>query len=80
METSFEEHPSWYPIVLGKVFHRSNQMYELKHLVWFGRDAPEKSVAGLRESLFLVLLQNFAKGLEKYRNNERRHWELWLNS
>ncbi len=30
-------------------------------LVWFGRDAPEKSVAGLRESLFLVLLQNLQK-------------------
>ncbi len=30
-------------------------------LVWFGRDAPEESVAGLRESLFLVLLKNFQK-------------------
>ncbi len=30
-------------------------------LGWFGRDVPEKSVAGLRESLFLVLLQNLQK-------------------
>ncbi len=30
-------------------------------LVWFGRDAPEKSVAGLRESLFIVLLLNLQK-------------------
>jgi len=30
-------------------------------LVWFGRDAPEESVAGLRESLFLVLLKNLQK-------------------
>jgi hypothetical protein len=45
-----------------KVFHRSNQMYELKH---FG--APEKSVAGLRESLISSPFEKFAKGLEKYR-------------
>jgi hypothetical protein len=49
-------------------------------LVWFCRDAPEKSVAGLRESLISSPFEKFAKGLEKYRNNERRHWELWLNS
>jgi len=36
-------------------------------LVWFGRDAPEKSVAGLRESLISSPFEKFAKGLEKYR-------------
>ncbi len=36
-------------------------------LVWFGRVAPEKSVAGLRESLLSSPFEKFAKGLEKYR-------------
>jgi hypothetical protein len=36
-------------------------------LVWFGRDAPEKSVVGLRESLISSPFAKFAKGLEKYR-------------
>jgi hypothetical protein len=36
-------------------------------LVWFGRDAPEKSVAGLRESLISSPFEKFAKGLAKYR-------------
>jgi hypothetical protein len=35
-------------------------------LVWFGRDAPEKSVAGLRESLIYSPFAKFAKRLEKY--------------
>ncbi len=30
-------------------------------LVWFGRDAPEKSVAGLRESLISSPFENFQK-------------------
>jgi hypothetical protein len=33
-------------------------------LVWFGRDAPKKSVAGLRESLISSFFAKFAKGLE----------------
>ncbi len=36
-------------------------------LVSFGRDAPEKSVAGLRESLISSPFEKFAKGLENYR-------------
>jgi hypothetical protein len=36
-------------------------------LVWFGRDASEKGVAGLRESLISSLFA-IAKGLEKYRD------------
>jgi hypothetical protein len=35
-------------------------MYELKHFGWFGRDASEKGVAGLTESLSLFAI---AKGL-----------------
>jgi hypothetical protein len=35
-------------------------------LVWFGRDAPERSVAGLGESLISSPFAIFAKGLEKY--------------
>jgi hypothetical protein len=41
-------------------------MYELIHLVWFGRDASEKGVAGLRERLISSHFAKFAKGLEKY--------------
>ncbi len=65
----------WY-----KVFHRSNQMYELKHfgMVWQRRT--REKCCGAQRKPFSSPFAKFAKGLEKYRNNERRHWELWLNS
>jgi hypothetical protein len=64
----------------GKVIHRSNQMYELKHFGIFWQRRTREKCCGAQRKPFSSPFAKFAKGLEKYRNNERRHWELWLNT
>jgi hypothetical protein len=51
----------WTPVVHPKSSIEVTKCTSSNILVWFGRDAPEESVAGLRESLFLVLLKNLQK-------------------
>ncbi len=46
----------------GKVINRSNHMYELNHLVWFGSNASEKGVAAAHRNSHSW---PFCKGLEK---------------